>query len=98
MRHIDRQIAKQILTFVWAISAVPALAEEPGGTFTGTLNGALITYQLWPMQSDFGRFGNTITVSMMTNRCEGDQYLGQISLGFEKYGETINAVEIRLFG
>lgn len=89
---------KRISAFALAVLAVPALAQEPGGAFTGTLNGTPVTCQIWPMQSDFGRFGDTFTVSIMTNRCEGDAFPGQIALSFERTGETIGAVEIRLFG
>ena len=89
---------KRILAFALALSAVPALAQAPGGAFTGTLDGTPVTCQIWPMQSDFGRFGTTLTVSIVTNRCEGGGGPGQIALSFEKTGESIGAVEIRLFG
>jgi hypothetical protein len=89
---------KRIVAVALAILALPALAQEPGGGFTGTLNGNPVTCQIWPMQSDFSSFGNTLTISIMTNRCEGTEYLGQIALSFEKTGESIDAVEIRLFG
>lgn len=89
---------KWISAFALAILAVPALAQEPGGAVTGTLNGTPVTCQIWPMQSDYSSFGNTLGVSLMTNRCEGDAYQGQIALSFERTGETIGAVEIRLFG
>jgi hypothetical protein len=98
LKHQKRKITKPALAFVLAISAVPALAQEPGGVFTGTLNGTPITCQFWPMQSDFVSFGDSLTVSIMTNRCEGDEYPSQIALSFEKTGEAINIVEIRLFG
>ena len=64
---------KRILAFALALSAVPALAQAPGGAFTGTLDGTPVTCQIWPMQSDFGRFGTTLTVSIVTNRCEGGE-------------------------
>lgn len=89
---------KRILAFALALSAVPALAQAPGGAFTGTLDGTPVTCQIWPMQSDFGRFGTTLTVSIVTNRCEGGEGPGQIALSFEKTGESIGAVEIRLLG
>lgn len=89
---------KRIQTFALVISAMPALAQEPGGVFTGTLNGNTVTCQIWPMQSDFGSFGTTLFVSIMTNRCEGDVGQGQISLSFQKTGESIDAVEVRVFG
>ena len=98
MRHQKRQIMKRILAFALALSAVPALAQAPGGAFTGTLDGTPVTCQIWPMQSDFGRFGTTLTVSIVTNRCEGGEGPGQIALSFEKTGESIGAVEIRLLG
>jgi hypothetical protein len=81
-----------------AILAVPALAQEPGGVFTGSLNGTAVTCRIWPMQSDFGSFGNTVTVSIVTNPCEGDAGLGQIALSFEQTGASIDLVEIRLRG
>lgn len=89
---------KWISAFALTILAVPALAQEPGGALTGTLNGTLAACQIWPMQSDYGSFGDTLTVSIMTNRCEGGEFQGQIALSFERTGETIGAVEIRLFG
>ena len=98
MRHQERQILKRTLAFALAISAVPALAQEPGGVFTGTLNGNPVTCQIWPMQSDSGSFGNTFTVSIMTNPCEGDEGLGQIDLSFEQTGASIGSVEICLRG
>lgn len=89
---------KWILAFAFALPAAPALAQEPGGTFTGTLDGNPMTCQIWPMQSDFSSFGNTLSISIMTNRCEGVEGLGQIALSFEKTGESIDSVEIRLRG
>lgn len=89
---------KRVLAVALTVLAVPALGQEPGGVFTGTLNGNPFTCEIWPMQSDFGSFGDTLTVSIMTNRCEGDESLGQIALSFEQTGETIGSVEIRLRG
>jgi hypothetical protein len=98
LKHQKRTITKPALAFVLAISALPALAQEAGGVFTGTLNGTPITCPLWPMQSDFLRSGNTLFLNIMTNRCEGIEGEGQISLSFEQTSESIGAVEIRLFG
>ncbi len=98
MRHHERQIMKRTLAFVLTIAAAPALAQELGGTFTGTLNGNAMTCQIWPTQSDFLRSGNTMMVSIMTNRCEGIEVQGQIALSFEQTGESIGSVEIRIFG
>jgi hypothetical protein len=37
-------------------------------------------------------------LSIWTNRCAGDESLGQIALSFEQTGETISSIEIRLQG
>jgi hypothetical protein len=98
LRLQQRQFLKRSLAFALAISVVPALAQEPGGVFTGTLNGKPVTCQIWPMQSDFGSFGITLTVSIVTNPCEGEDGLGQIALSFEQTDASTDSLEIRLFG
>jgi len=86
------------LAFVLAIPALPALAQEPVGAFTGTFNGTPITCQFRPSQSDFVRTGNTLTISIMTNPCEGFEDRRWIALSFEQTGESIGSVEIDLSG
>ena len=95
--HLTEEIEmKHISAIVIALSAAPALAQEPGGTFTGTLDGSPITCQFWPDQSDFTSLGATRSVNIWTSRCEGDE--GQLTLGFEQVGEATASVEIRLQG
>lgn len=78
------------------LSVVPALAQAPGGSFKATLDGKPITCQIWPMQSDFLSVGNSRTVGIHANRCDG--MASQITLGFEQTGESIDSVEIRIVG
>lgn len=87
---------KHVSAIAIALSAAPALAQEPGGAFTGTLDGNPISCQFWPDQSDFTGFGATRSVSIWISRCEGGE--GQLALGFEQAGEAADSVEIRLQG
>jgi hypothetical protein len=98
MRLQEKQTIKLIMAFALTLSVVPAVAQEPGGVVSGTLKRNTVTCQIWPMQSDFGRFGNTLTVSMMTGPCECDGGRGQITLGFEQSGASTGSLEIRFLG
>lgn len=98
MRLQEKPTVKLIMAFALILSVVPAVAQEPGGVVSGTLSGKTVTCQIWPMQSDFGRFGSTLTVSIVTSPCEGDEGLGQIALGFEQTGGSTDSLEIRILG
>ena len=89
-----KRISACALAFV--LSIVPAFGTGTGGVFTAILDGSPMTCQIWPDQSDFHRFGNSRSVSIVSNRCEGVE--AQISLSFEQTGESISALEIRLDG
>ena len=81
-----------------AAGGAPALAQEPGGLVMGSLNGQPLNCQIWPMQSDFSGFGDTITISITAHKCTGLEELNQISVSFDKTGDAIGSVEIRLRG
>lgn len=98
LRLQDKRTIKRIMAFALTLSVVPAVAQESGGVVSGTLNGKTVTCQIWPMQSDFGRFGDTFTVSIMTGPCDGDEGRGQITLGFEQTSGSKDSLEIRIPG
>lgn len=91
-----RQTTRRIPALALALLATPALAQEPVGNVTGTLDGAPISCRFQPDQSHFLGFGTSRTVSILTSRCEG--VAGQIALGFEQTGDSIDLVEISLRG
>ncbi len=91
-------MTKRMIALLLTLAAMPAQALEPGGVIMGTLNGQPLNCQIWPMQSDFSGFGSTTSVSLFANHCKGVEGVDMVTLGFERTGETIGTVEIRLRG
>lgn len=89
---------KLIPTLIVALAAggAPAWAQEPGGVIMGSLDDQPLNCAIWPMQSDFSGFTNTISISMTAHKCTGIEGLNQISVGFDKTGDAIGSVEVRL--
>ena len=86
------------LIVILAAGSAPVWAQEAGGVVMGSLDDQPLNCEIWPMQSDFSGFGDTITISITAHKCTGLEGLNQISVSFEKTGNAIGSVEIRLRG
>jgi hypothetical protein len=98
MRGLKMKKLISALIISLAAGSAPAWAQEVGGVVMGSLDDQPLNCEIWPMQSDFSGFGNTITISITAHKCTGIEGLNQISVSFEKTGDAIGSVEIRLRG
>lgn len=90
----------KIASLVLTLAASPVLAQETGGTITGTLNGQKAEWRIDPSQSDFSGFSGFSgmrTISLYAKPINAPDNVGVLTIGFETNNNSASSPEAIIF-